>query len=184
MSIYLEKHQAQFDKTIEHLREDLSGLRGDRANPAVVEKITVEAYGSITPLNGLAAIQVQDARTLIVQPWDKSIIKDIERAIQASDLGINPVNEGTQLRLAFPSLTEEKRKDLIKIVHEKLEEGRIAIRGVREMILKEVKKAKEDKEIGEDRFFMIEKEVQKKVDQYNEMVKEIGEKKEKELLTV
>lgn len=184
MSVYIEKHQGQFDKTIEHLHENLSTLRGDRANPAVIEKIPVEAYGSITPLNGLAAIQVQDARTLIVQPWDKSVTKDIERAIQASDLGINPVNEGSQLRLSFPSLTEDKRKDLIKIVHEKLEEARIAIRGVREAILKEVKKAKEDKEIGEDQFFIVEKEVQKKVDQYNESIKEIGEKKEKELMTV
>ena len=112
MSIYLEKHQTQFDKAIDHLRENLAGLRGDRANPAVIEKIPVEVYGSITPLNGLAAIQVQDARTLIVQPWDKSVTKDIEKAIQASDLGINPVNEGSQLRLSFPSLTEEKRKDL------------------------------------------------------------------------
>jgi len=184
MSIYIEKHQEQFDKTIEHLREGLAGLRGDRANPIVIEKIPVEAYGSITPLNGLAAIQVQDARTLIVQPWDKSVTKDIEKAIQASDLGINPINEGTQIRLSFPSLTEEKRKDLIKIVHEKLEEARIAIRGVRETILKDVKKAKEDKEIGEDQFFVVEKDVQKKVDFFNDLIKEIGEKKEKELLTV
>lgn len=159
-------------------------IRTGRATPALVENIMVKCYSSQSPLVQLASITAPDPSSLIIQPWDKSIMKDIEKAISASNLGLAPVNEGNQIRLSIPPLTEEKRKELIKIVHTKVEESRVAVRGIRELTLKELRNQEKEKIISEDELFSNQKELQKETDELMEEIRLISEKKEKEILTV
>ena len=131
MSVDFKEYSRRMEKTLEHLNEDFGAVRAGRANPQVLDRITVEYYGSETPLNGVATISSPDARTLIVQPWDAKLLKDIQKAIQVSDLGINPQNDGRVIRLVFPQLTEERRKDLTKQVKKYAEEAKVALRNIR-----------------------------------------------------
>ena len=131
MSVDFKEYSRRMEKTLEHLSEDFGAVRAGRANPQVLDRITVEYYGSETPLNGVATISSPDARTLIVQPWDAKLLKDIQKAIQVSDLGINPQNDGRVIRLVFPQLTEERRKDLTKQVKKYAEEAKVALRNIR-----------------------------------------------------
>ena len=184
MEMMIEKHKQDFDNTISNLEKDLATMRVGRANPVIIENIMVEAYGARTPLKQVASINVSDARTLLVQPWDKSVIKEVEKSIVEAKIGINPVNEGQQLRLVVPALTEESRKELTKSVGEKMEKARISIRQIRDKARDEIVKAEKSKAITEDDKYDLQKKLDDKVKEYNEKIKEIGEKKEKEIMTL
>lgn len=175
---------AAFDAVLNHLEQELLGIRTGRANPALVEGIKVEAYGSTMPIVQLASITASDPRTIVVQPWDKNVLKDIERGISQSDIGITPVNDGTVLRLTVPALTEERRREYLKILNGKLEHARISIRKIREDRIRELKEAKQEGTLSENDFFAQQKELQKSVDEYIESIAEHGARKEKEILTV
>lgn len=182
--MHTENYKEQFEKTLEHLRGELSGLRTGRATPALVEDITVEAYGVKQQLKTLASISVADAKTLTVDPWDKTILQSIESALNNSQLGINPVNDGKLLRLPLPELTQERRTELIKVLHQKLEAARISLRQIRDDVKKDIEKMEKDKSITEDERYKHIEELDKNVKTYNEKIKEIGEEKEKEINTV
>lgn len=169
---------------IQALEEDLAGIRTGRAHPALVEKLPVEYYGVPTPLLTLASISVPEARSLLIRPFDPSTLKVIERAILASDLGLTPHNDGKAIRLNLPILTEQRRRDLVKMVHNRLEEARVAIRNVRRDSVKDLKEMKEEKMISEDDEERGEEEIQKITDQYIEQISHIGVHKEKEILEV
>jgi len=179
-----DEHKDQFEKTLAHLKQEIAGLRTGRATPALVEDITVEAYGIKQALKAVASISVSDAKTLTIDPWDKTLIQAIESAIRNSQLGINPVNDGKLLRVPLPELTQERRQELIKVLHGKLEDARIAIRKIREEVKKAIELAEKNKEMSEDDRYKQIDELDKVVKEYNEKVKAIGEEKEKEINTV
>lgn len=169
---------------LEHLKREVSSLRTGRATPALVEDLEVEHYGMKQPLKALAAISVPEPRQILISPWDKGAMEPIQKAIQQSNLGMNPIADSNGIRLNLPALNEERRKELIKMLHQKLEEGRIAIRKVREEAMKELDKAEKDKEISKDEHFRGKSEIQKIVDETNKKVDEMGAQKEKEVMTV
>lgn len=183
MDIHSE-YKGDFNKTIEHLKHEITSLRTGRATPALVEDISVEAYGTKQQLKALASISVLDAKTLSVDPWDKTILQDVEIALRNAQLGINPVNDGQSIRLPLPELTQERREELIKVLHQKLEQARIVIRKTREDIRNTIDKAEKDKDISEDQKFKLFEDLEKMVKDYNEKVKQIGEDKEKEITTI
>ena len=180
----LEIAEEKMEKTLSSLAEDYSTIRAGRANPNVLNKITVDYYGSPTPLQQVANISVPEARMLVIQPWDRSLIKAIEKAIQASDVGINPNNDGTLIRLVFPELTEERRKDLSKAVKKKGEAAKVAIRNIRRDCVDTIKKAQKAGEITEDDQKKDEDEAQKLTDKYIGKVDKAVEAKTKEIMTV
>lgn len=180
----LDSSKPDFDKVVEHLKAELGSLRGTRATPALVDDLMVEVYGAQQPIKALASISVTDPKTLTIEPWDKSIIKDIERAIQGSNKGLNPVNEGKLLRIVFPPLTEESRKELVKIVHTRLEESRNAIKSVREKLRQMIMDEEKNKKISEDEKFRQLEKLDKITVEYNDKLKSLGEHKEKEIMTV
>ena len=180
----LEIAEEKMEKTLSNLAEDYSTIRAGRANPAVLNKITVDYYGSPTPLQQVANISVPEARMLVIQPWDRSLIKAIEKAIQASDVGINPNNDGTLIRLVFPELTEERRKDLSKDVKKKGEAAKVAIRNIRRDCVDAIKKAQKAGEITEDDQKKDEEDAQKLTDKYIGKVDKAVEAKTKEIMTV
>ncbi|MGI6435415.1 MAG: ribosome recycling factor [Syntrophomonadaceae bacterium] len=171
-------------KSLEHLSKDLAALRAGRANPAMVEKLSVDYYGVNTPINQLANITVPEARLLVIQPWDKSIIADIEKAIMKSDLGINPNNDGNVIRIAIPQLTEERRKDLVKVVKKRAEEARVAVRNLRREANDMLKVSEKDKLFSEDESKKGADEVQKLTDRYIKNIDSILQAKEKEIIEV
>ncbi len=168
-------------KSIESVAADFAAVRAGRANAAVLDRITIDYYGADTPIQQVATISTPDPRTLAIQPWDGSVLKAIERAIQASDLGINPQNDGRIIRLVFPQLTEERRKDLIKQVKKYGEEAKVAVRNIRRDAMDKFKKQQKASEITEDDYKNMEKDMQKKTDEYIKKVDELCAKKEKEL---
>ena len=178
----------QFELKMKAIVERLTGeyfeLQVGRANPAILEKIMVDYYGVPTPLNQMAAIGVAEARILVVQPWDKSCLKEIERAIQASDIGINPTNDGNILRIAFPQLSEDRRKEICKNIHKMAEETKIAIRGARREGMDEIKKLKKANEITEDEQKIYEKDIQDLTDKFCKQIDELAQKKEKETMVI
>jgi ribosome recycling factor len=171
-------------KTVEVLHHQFSSVRAGRANAAVLDQISVEYYGTPTPIQQIASISSPDPRTLVIQPWDSNSLKGIEKAIQSSDLGINPQNDGRVIRLAFPQLTEERRRDLIKQVHRYAEEGKVAIRNVRRDAVETFKAQKKKSEITEDDLKDIEKELQKLTDDFTKEIDVLVEQKEKELTEI
>jgi ribosome recycling factor len=181
---FVDTHKEQFEKTITHLRHSISALRTGRATPALIEDITVDAYGVKQPLKSIASISVADAKTLTVDPWDKSLIQAVDTAISQSDIGINPVNDGKLIRLPLPDLTAERRAELIKVLYKKLEDARIAIRKIREDIRRSIDGAEKTKEISEDEKFVFYDDIETLVKEYNQKVKKIGEEKEKEIQTI
>ena len=184
MSVDFKEFNRKMDKTLEHLAEEFDAVRAGRANPKVLDRITVEYYGSETPLNGVASISSPDARTLIIQPWDGKLLKDIQKAIQTSDLGINPQNDGRVIRLVFPQLTEERRKDLTKQVKKYAEEAKVAMRNIRRDGMEYVKKLKKNSEITEDDQKKAEKDLQDMLDKYIKKVDTALAAKEKELMAI
>lgn len=173
-----------FDKVVENLKFELSKLRTGRANPLMVEDIKVDYYGAPTPVKGLGSISVPEPRQLMIQPWDKNALAPMEKAIRDSGLGLNPTNEGDKLRITIPELTEERRKELTKIVGKIAEEARIKIRNLREEMHKEIKQQEEAGKISEDDRFRKQEELQKTVEDFNAQIKTLAETKEKEIMTV
>jgi ribosome recycling factor len=170
--------------TAEGLRQELASVRTGRASPALVDHIKVDYAGVMTPLNQLAGVSAPEARLLVIQPWDPGSMHGIEQAIQKSDLGLNPVNDGRLIRLNIPPLSEERRKDLTKIVHKRLEERRVAIRNLRRDALEEIKKAEKNKEISQDESRRAQEQLQKMTDFNVGLADKIGAEKEKELMEV
>ena len=171
-------------KTIEVVKANFASVRAGRANAGVLDRITVEYYGTPTPLNQVAAISSPDPRTLVIQPWDGSLLKAVEKAIQTSDLGINPQNDGRVIRLAFPQLTEERRRELTKQVKKYGEEGKVAVRNIRRDAMDEIKKKTKKSELTEDDQKNLEKELQDLTDKRCKEIDELTAKKEKELMAV
>lgn len=171
-------------KTITSLSEDLQSIRAGRANPSLLDRLTVEYYGQVTPLNQVAGISAPEARLLVIQPWDATLIPEIEKAIQKSDLGIHPSNDGKVVRLAIPQLTEERRRDLTKIVRKNAENAKISIRNIRRDAMDEIKAAEKSKEITEDERHSHEDTIQDLTDEYIKKIDDITKAKESELLEI
>ena len=184
MSVDFADYGRRMEKALDHLAEEFGAVRAGRANAKVLDRITVEYYGSETALNGVATISTPDARTLVIQPWDTTLLKEIQKAIQASDLGINPQNDGKVIRLVFPQLTEERRKELTKQVKKYAEDAKVAMRNVRRDGMDYVKKLKKDSEITEDEQKKAEKDLQDLLDKYTKKADEALAAKEKELMSI
>jgi ribosome recycling factor len=176
--------EEKMKKTVNVLRENLAGIRAGRANPAVLDKLTVDYYGTPTPINQLGNISVPEARIIMIQPWDAKTIKDIEKAIQKSDIGINPNSDGKVIRLVFPVLTEERRKDLTKTVKKDGEEAKVAVRAIRRDGIEHFKAQKKSGELTEDDLKDVEKDVQVLTDKYIVEVDKVVEAKDREILEV
>ncbi len=171
----------QFEKTLEHLSQELSSIRTGRATPALVENINVEAYGAVQPVKALASISTPDSKTVQIEPWDQGVVKSIETALQKSDIGINPTVDGKILRLTMPMMTDENRQRMVKVVKEKLENTKIAVRQIREDVKKAIDKQEEG---GEDDKRAEQKELDEVVKEYNSKIDAIGKKKEEEVTTI
>lgn len=184
MSVDFKEYQRKMEKTLDVLQENFGAVRAGRANAKVLDRISVEYYGSETPLNGVASISSPDARTLVITPWDAKVLKDIQKAIQISDLGINPQNDGRVIRLVFPQLTEERRKELAKQVKKYAEDAKVAMRNVRREGMDYVKNLKKKSEITEDEQKKAEKDLQDMLDKYIKKVDEALTVKEKELMAI
>lgn len=170
------------DRRLEHMRREFSEIRAGRANPAVLDKVKVDYYGAPTPVNQLAAVSVTEARTLTIQPWDASVLRLIEKAIQTSDIGINPQNDGKVIRLIFPPLTEDRRKEIVKDVQKIAEETKVQIRNVRRELIDKLKAMKKDGELTEDDLKQGEKKAQDLTDKYVKEVESVSAVKQKEIL--
>jgi ribosome recycling factor len=180
----LETFRPQFTKILDHLKVELGSLRTGRANAAILDTVQVQVYGQSMLLKSVSSISVPDARTIAVEPWDKSILKDVEKAILDAKIGVNPVNEGQLIRLPMPSLTEESRKDLLKIINQKLEHSRITTRQQRDIVREKIVQEEREKLIGEDQRFRLQQKLDEIVKEINDKIKAIGEEKEKEIMTV
>ena len=176
--------EERMNKTISVYEEKLSEVRAGRANPAILNKVKIDYYGTPTPINQVAGVSVPEARLIVIQPWDVSVLKDIEKAILASDIGINPNNDGKVIRLAFPELTEERRKELVKDIKKMAEEAKVAVRAVRRDGIDEAKTKQKNSEITEDELKNAENDIQKLTDRKIEEVDKILENKEKEIMSV
>ena len=184
MAVDFKDYARRMDKALEHLEEEFGAVRAGRANAKVLDRISIEYYGSETPLNGVATISSPDARTLVVQPWDTKILNDICKAIQMSDLGINPQNDGRVVRLVFPQLTEERRKELAKQVKKYAEDAKVAMRNIRRDGMDYIKKLKKNSEITEDEQKKAEKDLQDMLDKFIKKVDDALAAKEKELMAI
>lgn len=180
----LNSHKMNFEKAVEHFVHELSGVRTGRANPALLNTVTVESYGARMPVEHVASVTVSDARTLVISPWDKGQLQAIEKAIQQANLGFNPSNDGTVIRIVLPPLNEERRKEMVKLVGQIAEKGKIGIRNAREVVVKEMKKAESDGKISKDDLAHGQKKLQEIVDKYNEEIKQHATAKEVEVMTV
>ncbi len=184
MHSLLEQAQDRMKKSVALLREDLQSLRAGRATPALVEKLHVEYYGTQTPLQQVAQISVPEPRLLVIQPWEKSLVPVIEKAILKSDLGISPTSDGIVLRLAIPALTEERRRELVKVLHRKAEEEKVAVRNVRRDALEHLKSEQKSGKLPEDELRRLENELQKITDRMVGEIDQTVSAKEKEILEV
>ena len=171
-------------KSIDAVNADFASVRAGRANASVLDRISVDYYGSPTPIQQIASVSTPDARSLLIQPWDASVLKGIEKAILASDLGLNPQNDGRTIRLIFPALTEERRRDLVKGASKTGEEAKVALRNIRRDAMDKFKAQKKKSEITEDDLKIIEKDLQKLTDDYIKEVERIADEKEKELMEI
>lgn len=176
--------EERMKKSLEVFRHDLAGMKAGRATPALLDKLRVEAYGSPVPINNVANVEVPDSRTLVIKPWDRSMIKAIEKAILTSDLGLNPNNDGIVIRLTIPPMTEDRRKEMVKVIHKRTEEERVAIRNVRRDANDQIKKAEKEKSISEDESKRAQDEVQKLTDKYVKEADHVMSLKEKEIMEV
>ena len=184
MSQFTDGLKPEFDKIVDFFKKEIASLRVGRASPSIVENIKINAYGALMPLMQLASVQNPEPRTLVIQPWDKSLTKDIEKGITAADLGVNPVVDGEVIRINFPSLTEETRKEVVKKLHHKMEDSRVSIRNHREKLKEEINEQEKNKLIAEDDKYKRIEELDELVKDYNNQVKELSDKKEQEVMTV
>jgi ribosome recycling factor len=176
--------ERRMQKAIEVLKLDLSSIRTGRASAALVDRITVDFYGTPTPVNQVATISVPEPRLLVIQPWDRKMLVEIEKAIQKSDLGINPTNDGQVIRLAIPQLNEERRREMVKSVHKKLDEHKIAVRNIRRDAHDKLREREKKKELSEDELKRSTERLQKLTDRYIEEIDKVGKAKELEILEV
>lgn len=176
--------ERRMQKAIDALKQDLSAIRTGRASSALVERIQVDYYGTPTPINQVASISVPEARLLVIQPWDRKMLTDIEKAIQKSDLGINPNNDGQVIRLNIPPMSEERRRDLVKTLHKKLDEHKVAVRNVRRDIQDKLRDREKKKEVSEDELKRSTDRLQKLTDRYIDEMEKVGKSKEQEILEV
>ena len=174
----------KMEKSISVYSERLSEVRAGRANPAILNKVKIDYYGTPTPINQVAGVSVPEARLIVIQPWDVSILKEIEKAILASDIGINPNNDGKVIRLVFPELNEERRKEIVKDIRKMAEEAKVAIRSIRRDAIDEAKTMQKNSEISEDDLKIAEDNIQKLTDKYVEEIDSILDKKEKEVMSI
>lgn len=179
-----EKYESQISKALDHLKSDLLTIRAGRANPQILNKIVVDYYGTPTPLNQMANITVPDARTLTIALWDTSMLKEVSKAISSSEIGINPSDDGKNIRLVFPQLTEERRKDLCKQIKKTAEDSKVVLRNERRDIIEAIKKLKKDNAVTEDEVVVYEKEIQKILDKAIEAAEKLYKDKEAEILEV
>ncbi|MFA5247677.1 MAG: ribosome recycling factor [Patescibacteria group bacterium] len=184
MNQYLQEKKLEFDKVIEFFRKDISSLRTGRANVAMLDGITVEAYGIKNPLVSVGNISTTDAKSIVITPWDKGVLKDVEKAIMEANLGLGIVNEGDKIRLTVSPMTEEVRKELVKKLNEKNEHAKVSARGIREIIKKSIEEAEKDGAISEDDSERFMKEMDEEVKKINDELKGIRDKKEAEIMTI
>jgi ribosome recycling factor len=184
MHTVIDDFRPEFEHVLEFLKSDLSSLRTGRANAAMVEDLPVEAYGSMMTVKGVGSVLVPDAKTIMVEPWDKALTKEIEKAIRQAPIGVNPVVDGNRVRITIPPLTEEGRRELVKIVGKKAEEAHIALRGVREDAKAEIARMEKDKEISEDERFRLQEALEGVVKHWNDKVREMAAEKEQEIMTI
>ena len=176
--------EEKMEKALAALDRDYSAIRAGRANPKVLDKITVDYYGTPTPIQQMAAVSVPEGRMLQIQPWDASTLKDIEKAIQASDICINPQNDGRLIRLVFPQLTEERRKEIVKEINKRAEDAKVTVRSLRRDAVDKAKAMKKNSEITEDDLANLEKKIQNLTDKYCKEADELSKKKEKEIMEI
>jgi ribosome recycling factor len=174
----------KMQKTVQVLKREMETIRSGRATSALVDQIMVEAYGTNTPLSQLASISVPEARLLLIQPWDRSIVGNVQKAIQKSDLGLNPMSDGEVLRLVIPPPTEERRKELVKVVHKRVEDAKIAVRNVRRDALEELRRLEKDKKVSRDENVRATDKLQKLTDRFVAEVSKVGADKESEIMEV
>ncbi len=182
MQTQLKKAEERMDRRIDHMCKEFSEIRAGRANPAVLDKVKVDYYGTPTPVNQLAAVSVAEARVLTIQPWDISVLRQIEKAIQTSDIGINPQNDGKMIRLIFPPLTEDRRKEIVKDVQKISEDTKVQIRNVRRDTIEKLKTMKKGGELTEDDLKLGEKKIQELTDKFTKQVDKLSADKQKEIL--
>lgn len=184
IQLYLDDYQEKMQKSVDHLKDEYAKLRAGRANPKLVEQIKIDYYGTMTPIYQMAGISVPDPRTLMISPWDASMVRSILVAIDEAKLGLSPSDDGRNIRLAFPALTEERRKEMVKEISKLAETTKVSCRNERRDVLDVFKKMKNDKELSEDEFARVEKEVQSMIDDSTKNIDEIFARKQKELLEV
>lgn len=177
----IDQYRPEFDKVIDHVKIDIGALRTNRATPSMLENLMVEVYGSKMPLNQLGSIQAPEPRMLTIEPWDKSVLKNVEKAVQTASLGLSVSNEGAFLRVTLSPMTEETRKELLKVLNDKLESGRRSLRGVRDEVKEAVIAAEKNKEITEDERYKLVEDLDKLVREYNDKIEDLGQKKEGEI---
>lgn len=180
----IKDNKSRMDDNIDHLNKEFSKLRTGRANPALVEEISVNYYGTATPLKQVANISIPEARQIVIQPWDKAAMDDIETAINNADIGITPSNDGDSLRITLPPMTEENRKDLVKVLNNIAEESRVTVRNIREDVWKAIQEAEKNGEMAEDDKFAGKDALQKVVDEYNNKIESFRKQKEEDVMTV
>lgn len=184
MEKLFKESKEKMQKTVNSLENEYASIRAGRANPAVLNKILVDYYGTPTPVNQMASISVAEARVLVIQPWDISLLKNIEKAINTSDIGINPQNDGKVIRLNFPQLTEERRKDLVKDIKKIAEDSKISIRNNRREVLDKLKAMQKKSEITEDDLKDAEDRMQKQINKFHEQIENLEKEKEKEIMSI
>ncbi len=184
MKTVFETAKTKMGKTVNALVSEYGAIRAGRANPQILDKVTVDYYGTPTPINQLASVSATEARVLTIQPWDKSVLKGIEKAIQTSDIGINPQNDGSVIRLTFPPLTEDRRKEIVKDIQKMAENSKVAARSIRRDCLEKLKAMKKASEITEDDLKDGEKEIQKITDNFIKEIDEISAAKQKEIMEI
>ena len=180
----VNKHKANFEKSLEYLKEELGKLRTGRASAGLVDSLTVDYYGAKSPLKQVASISVPEARMIVITPWSRDNLVNIEKAVRESQLNLNPINDGQVIRINIPPLNEERRKELVKILNQKTEESRVTIRKIREEIWDEIQDLEKEGKIGEDDKFSGKDKLQKIIDEHNSKIEEIRKKKEEEIMTV
>ncbi len=184
METIFAKTEERMEKALDALNRDYASIRAGRANPGVLDKVEIDYYGVPTPINQVAAVSISEARVLVIQPWDKTMIQPIEKAIQASDIGINPMNDGNVIRLTFPALTEDRRREIAKDISKRAEDAKVAVRNVRRDGIDDLKKLKKNNEITEDDLKSGEEKLQKITDKKIKAIEEISAAKEKEVMSV
>lgn len=184
LSPFVQEQDKDVQNVLSHFKQEVSSLRTGKATPALVEHVLVEVYGVKTPLQQLASISIPDPRTLIIEPWDKNILKEIEKGVVASDIGVSPVVDGERVRLTLPAMTEETRTKLVKIVHQKLEDARVSLRHVRDRLRTTIQKQESAKDITQDDKFRLQREVDEYMQKQQQELEKIAQQKEKEVMTV